>query len=81
MRIFYPVKEYKKGLLASCLRPLENLLCRVVGFRSDERDHTLVISGRHQTIECGRWFNVDRDTFRFGRLDKIAELSISPQNQ
>jgi hypothetical protein len=81
MRIFNPVKEYKKWFLASYLCLIENLLRRVVGFRGDERDHTLMISSRYQTIERGRRFNMDRNSFRFSRLDKIAELSISPQNQ
>jgi hypothetical protein len=79
--IFDSVKEHEKWLLASCLRPLENLLRRVVGLRGDEGNYALVVSSRHQTVERGRRFNMDRDSFRFSRLDKIAELSISPQNQ
>jgi hypothetical protein len=81
MRIFDSVKEHEKWVLATCLCSLENLLRRVVGLRGDEGNDALVVSSRHQTIERGRRFNMDRDSFRFSRLDKIAELSISPQNQ
>jgi hypothetical protein len=80
MRIFYPVKEHKKGLLASCLRPLENLLRRVVGFCGYEGDDTLVSSIWNKTVEGGSWLDVNWNLLLLGRLDEIAKLSIGPQD-
>jgi hypothetical protein len=79
--IFDPVKKHKEWLLTSCLRPLENLLRRVVGFRGDEGDHTLVVSARHQSIEGRRRFNVNGDSLRLCQLREIGELPIGPQHE
>ena len=81
VRIFDPVKEHEKGPLTSRHRPLENLLRRVVGFRSDERNHALVVSARHQSIE-GRWrFDVNGDSLRLRQLREIGKLPIGPQHE
>ena len=67
--------------ITSRLRPLENLLRRVVGFRSDERNHALVVSARHQSIE-GRWrFDVNGDSLRLRQLREIGKLPIGPQHE
>src|SRR5207302_5636908 len=74
-------KEHEKGPITSRLRPLENLLRRVVGFRSDERNHALVVSARHQSIE-GRWrFDVNGDSLRLRQLREIGKLPIGPQHE
>jgi hypothetical protein len=78
--IFNPVKEHEKGLLASRLRALENLLRRVVGFRSDERNDTLVPSIWNETVESGSWFDVNWNLLLLGCLDEIAKLSIGPKD-
>ena len=81
VRILDPVKEHEKGPITSRLRPLENLLRRVVGFRSDERNHALVVSARHQSIE-GRWrFDVNGDSLRLRQLREIGKLPIGPQHE
>jgi hypothetical protein len=79
VRIFDPIKEHEKGLLASRLRPFENLLRRVVGFRSDERDHALVVPARHQSIEGRRRFDVNGDSLRFRQLREVGKLPVGPQ--
>jgi hypothetical protein len=81
VRIFDPVKEHEKWLLPSRLRLLKNLLGRVVEFRGDERDHSLVVSARHQPIEGRRRFNVDGDPLCLGEMEKVRELSISSQHE
>jgi hypothetical protein len=80
VRIFNPIKEHEKWFLASRLRPIENLLRRVVGFRSYERDDALVSSIRDETVEGGRWFDVNWNLLLLGCLDEIAKLSIGPQD-
>jgi hypothetical protein len=78
MRICDPIEEYEEGLLTSCLCPIENLLRRVVGFRRDEGDHTLVVSAWHQSIE-GRWrLDVNGDSLHFRQLNEIKKLPIRP---
>ena len=40
-----------------------------------------MISARHQSIE-GRWrFDVNRDSLRLSKLDKIVELPIGAENK
>jgi hypothetical protein len=79
--IFDPVKEHEKWFVTSRLRPLENLLRRVVGFRSDECDHALVVSARHQPIEGRRRFDVNGDSLRFRQLREIGKLPIGSQHK
>jgi hypothetical protein len=79
VRIFDPIKEHEEGLLTSCLRPLENLLRRVVGFRGDEGDHALVVSARYQSIEGRRRFDVNGDSLCLRQLREIGKLPVGPQ--
>jgi hypothetical protein len=81
VRIFDPVKQHKKWLFASGLRPIENLLRRVVRFCGNEGDHTLVGSARRQAIECRRRFDVNRDPLRLRQLNKIVELPIGTEDK
>jgi hypothetical protein len=81
VRIFDPVKEYEKWLLISRLCPLENLLRRVVGLCCDERNHTLVVSARCQTVECLRRLDMDRNSLRLRKLDKVMELPIGAEDK
>jgi hypothetical protein len=80
VRIFDPIKEHEKWLLTSRFRPIENLFRCVVGFRSYERDDALVSSIRDETVEGGRWFDVNWNLLLPGCLDKIAKLSIGTQD-
>jgi hypothetical protein len=79
--IFDPVKEQEKWLLTSRLRPIENLLCRVVGFRRDECDHTLVMSARHQSIEGRRRLNENGNSLYLRKLNKVVELPIGAEDK
>jgi hypothetical protein len=81
MWIFNPIEEHEKWFLTSSLGPIENLLRRVVGFRGDESDHALVVSARHQSIEGGRRFDVDRNSLRLRKLDKVVELPIGAEDE
>jgi hypothetical protein len=81
MWIFDPVKEHEKWLLTSRLCPLKNLLHCVVRFRRNERDHTLVVSARRQTVERLRWLDMDRNSLRFRKLDKVVELPIGTEDK
>jgi DNA repair ATPase RecN len=77
--IFDSVEKYEKWFLASRLRPIENLLRRVVGFRGDEGNDALVVSTRHQSIE-GRWrFDVNGDSLRLRQLREIGKLPVCSQ--
>ena len=81
VRIFDPVKEHEKWLLTSRLGPFKNLLRRVVGFRRNERNHTLVMSVRRQTVERLRWLDMDRYSLRLCKLDKVVELPIGAEDK
>ena len=81
MRIFDPVEEYEKWLLTSRLCPLKNLLRRVVGFRRDKCNHTLVGSARRKTVERLRRLDMDRDSLRLRKLDKVVELPIGAEDK
>ena len=47
VRIFDPIKEHKQGLFRSRLGAIKNLIRRVVGFRGNERNDTLVMPAWH----------------------------------
>lgn len=79
--IFNSVKEHEKWLLPSRLCLLKNLLGRVVEFRSEKGDHSLVVSARYQSIEGRRRFNVDGDPLCLGEMEKVCKLSISSQHE
>ena len=79
--IFNSVKEYQKGWLPSDHCLLKNLFGCIVGFRGDERDHALVVSARHQSIEGRRRFYVDGDPLCLGEMEKVRKLSISSQHE
>jgi hypothetical protein len=81
VRIFDPIEEHEKWLFTSRLRPIENLLRRVVGFCGYECDHALVMSARRQSIEGRRWFDVNGDSLRLRQLREIGKLPIGPQHQ
>ena len=81
MRVFDPIKEYEKGLFTSRLRPIENLLRRVIGLRCNERDHALMVSTRRQTVERLRWLDMDRNSLRLRKLDKVMELPIGAEDK
>jgi len=81
VRIFDPVKEHEKWLLTARLCPLKNLLHRVVRFRRNERDHTLVMSARHQSIEGRRRFDVNGNSLRLRQLREVGKLPIGPQHE
>ena len=81
MGIFDPVKEQEKWLLTSRLRPIENLLCRVVGFRRDKSDHALMVPTRRKTVERLRRLDMDRNALRLRKLDKVVELPIGAENK
>ena len=81
MRIFDSVKEHEKRLLTSRLRPIKDLLRCVVGFCGDKSNDALVVSARYQSIEGRRRFDVNGNSLRLSKLDKIVELPISPQHE
>jgi hypothetical protein len=81
MRIFDPVKEHEEGLLTSGRRPLENLLRRIVGFRGDEGDYSLVMATRRQAIEGRRRLDVNWDSLRLRQLCEIGKLAVGPQQE
>ena len=81
VRIFDPIKKDEKGLLTSRLCPLKDLLHRIVGFRSDKCDHTLVGSARRKTVERWRRLDMDRNSLRLRKLDKVVELPIGAEDK
>ena len=81
MRIFDPVKEHEKWFLTSGLRPIENLLHRVIGFCGYEGDHTLVVPARRQTVECLWRLDMDRNSLCLRELDKVMELPIGAEDK
>ena len=81
MWIFDPIEEYEEGFLTSGLRLIENLLHRVIGFCGNEGDYALVMSARRQAIEGRRRFDVDRNSLRLRKLDKVVELPIGAEDK
>jgi hypothetical protein len=81
MWIFDPIEEHEKWFLTSRLRPIENLLRGVVGFRGDECDHALVGSAWRQAIEGRRRFDMNWNSLRLRKLDKVVELPIGSQHE
>ena len=79
--IFDPIKKDEKGFVTSHLCPLENLLRRVVGFCRNERNHALVMSARCKTVERLQRLDMDRNSLRLRKLDKIMELPIGAENK
>ena len=81
VRIFDPVKEHEKWLLTLRLCPLKNLLHRVIRFRRNEGDHALVMSARGKTVERLWRLDMDRNSLRLRKLDKVVELPIGAEHK
>ena len=81
VRIFDPIKEHEKGVVTSRRCPLENLLRRVIRLRCNERDHALMASTRRQTVERLRRLDMDRNSLRLRKLDKVVELPIGAEDK
>jgi hypothetical protein len=79
--IFDPIKKDEEGRLAPGLRSIKNLLRRVVGFRGDQGDHALMVPARRKTVERLRRLDMDRNSLRLRKLDKVMELPIGAEDK
>jgi hypothetical protein len=79
--IFDPIKKDEEGRLAPGLRSIKNLLRRVVGFCGDEGEHALMVPARRKTVERLRRLDMDRNSLRLRKLDKVMELPIDAEDK
>ncbi len=79
--IFDPIKKDEEGRLAPSLRSIKNLLHGVVGFCGDEGNHALMMPTRRQTVERLRRLDMDRNSLRLRKLDKVMELPIGAEDK
>jgi hypothetical protein len=81
VRIFDPIKKDEEGRLAPGLRSIENLLRRVVGFCGNEGEHALMVPARRKTVERLRRLDMDRNSLRLRKLDKVMKLPIGAEDK
>jgi hypothetical protein len=81
VRIFDPIEKDEEGRLAPGLCSIENLLRRVVRFCGDEGEHALMVPTRRKTVERLRRLDIDRNSLRLRKLDKVMELPIGAEDK
>jgi hypothetical protein len=78
VRILYPVENDEEWRFTLEAGRFKNVPCAAVRFRRDNGNDALVIAAWDQTVEGGRWLNMDGNAPGFGLLDKLGELAVGP---